>query len=145
MVNGFYICAVIVNVWFTRSWSVSSNGSVPEYASCFLPTAQHLYSVKFISKDDTIRKLICIINWLPRSPDLSPLDYFLKEKLYQNHPRNMEQWKHKIKTEMAAAYKTMCQRVIINLFEVRWVSTVESSTSRQHNIVHMNLQIIVHK
>ncbi|CAG4969499.1 unnamed protein product [Colias eurytheme] len=37
------------------------------------------------------------INWPPRSPDLSPVDYFvwryLKSKVYENNPRNLTQLK----------------------------------------------------
>lgn len=59
------------------------------------------------------------INWSPRSPDLSPLDYFawgyLKSKVYQNNPMNLTQLKQNIRSEMAAISKAMCQRVIANL------------------------------
>ncbi|KAL0879455.1 hypothetical protein ABMA27_003206 [Loxostege sticticalis] len=59
------------------------------------------------------------INWPPRSPDLSPLDYFLwgylKSKVYEDNPRNLTQLKQNISSEMAAISRALCQRVIANL------------------------------
>lgn len=44
------------------------------------------------------------IEWPPRSPDLTPMDYFLwgylKERVYQNRPGNIEDLKTKIRMEI---------------------------------------------
>ncbi|KAK9874473.1 hypothetical protein WA026_002822 [Henosepilachna vigintioctopunctata] len=61
----------------------------------------------------------CNINWPSRSPDLSPFDYFvwgyLKSKVYENKPTNLEQLKQTMRSEMAAISRVMCQRFISNL------------------------------
>ena len=52
------------------------------------------------------------VNWLPRSRDLTPLDYFLwgavKNKCYANHPQTIEALKHEIEV---AIYGTEAQTI----------------------------------
>lgn len=54
--------------------------------------------------------------WPPRSPDLSPLDFYLwgslKGKVYQNNPTTLSQLKANIEREMAAITKETLKAVI---------------------------------
>ena len=92
--------------WFQQDGATfhTSNGS--------MEVVNELFPNKVISRRGNI-------DWPPRSPDLSPLDYFawgyLKSKVYQNNPTNLTQLKQNIRSEMAAISRAMCQRVIANL------------------------------
>ncbi|KPJ21635.1 Transposable element Tc3 transposase [Papilio machaon] len=59
------------------------------------------------------------IPWPPRSPDLTPLDFFLwgymKSRVYSNNPTSIAQLKANIHGEMAAIPRAMCERVFGNL------------------------------
>lgn len=59
------------------------------------------------------------IAWPPRSPDLTPPDFFmwgyLKSRVYSNNPATINQLKTNIQEEMTAIPRAMCQRVFTNL------------------------------
>lgn len=59
------------------------------------------------------------IKWPPRSPDLSPLDYFLwgylKSKVYKNKPTTLTQLKTNIVSEIGTLTNILCKRVVGNL------------------------------
>ncbi|XP_046962436.1 uncharacterized protein LOC124531912 [Vanessa cardui] len=59
------------------------------------------------------------IPWPPRSPDLTPLDFFLwgylKSRVYANKPTTIAQLKENIREEMSAIPRAMCQKVFTNL------------------------------
>lgn len=58
------------------------------------------------------------IVWPPRSPDLSPLDFylwgFLKGKVYANNPKTLQDLKNNIETEIAAIPSETLKRVVAN-------------------------------
>lgn len=58
------------------------------------------------------------IPWPPRSPDLTPPDFFLwgylKHKVYNNNPKNIDQLKENIRGEMAASTPTLLKKVFNN-------------------------------
>lgn len=62
------------------------------------------------------------INWPPRSPDLTPMDFFLwgylKSKVYVNKPTSLAQLRENIRHEMAAITESTCRAVMRN-FAVR--------------------------
>ena len=57
--------------------------------------------------------------WPPRSPDLTPPDFFLwghlKTKVYVNKPRTIQDLKENIKSEIAAIDSGMLQRTFANM------------------------------
>ena len=57
--------------------------------------------------------------WPARSPDLNPLDFFmrgfLKARVYQAQPRNLTELKASIRAVLATVTRDMCQRVMTNL------------------------------
>ncbi|MDA5927441.1 hypothetical protein M9999_15270, partial [Listeria monocytogenes] len=58
------------------------------------------------------------ISWPPRSPDLTPMDFFLwgylKAKVYDTNPRSIEALKENIRREMTSISAVTCRAVIDN-------------------------------
>ncbi|CAK1550166.1 unnamed protein product [Leptosia nina] len=58
------------------------------------------------------------IPWPPRSPDLTPMDFFLwgylKERVYANNPRTVVDLKENIRREISAIEHSLLQRVARN-------------------------------
>lgn len=95
----------------SRTW-FQQDGATCHTSNDSMKVVYELFPSKVISRRGNIY-------WPPRSPDLSPLDYFawgyLKNKVYQNKPTNLIQLKENIRSEMAAISRAMCRRVIANL------------------------------
>lgn len=95
----------------SRTW-FQQDGATCHTSNDSMEVVNELFPNKVISRRGNL-------NWPPRNPDLSPLDYFawgyLKSKVYQNNPTNLTQLKQNIRSEMAAISIAMCQRVIANL------------------------------
>ena len=57
--------------------------------------------------------------WLPRSPDLTPLDFFvwgyLKSKVFLTQPANLADWHHRITMEAAQIPQDMIIRAMCNM------------------------------
>ena len=79
-----------------------------------MPACEKL-EVFFFSKDRIISKNL----WPPRSPDLTPADFFLwgllKGKVYKNTPRTIEQLKDAIRKEIQAVNADTLGKVFQNL------------------------------
>lgn len=94
----------------SRTW-FQQDGATRHTTNQAMVAVKELFPNKVISRRGNI-------NWPPRSPDLSPLDYFawgyIKSKVYENNPTNLTQLKQNIRSEMAAISRAMCQRVIAN-------------------------------
>ena len=58
-------------------------------------------------------------NWPPRSPDLSPLDFFLwgylKSKVYNPRPATLDQLEQNIRNQVAALDPAMINRAILDM------------------------------
>lgn len=58
------------------------------------------------------------IKWPPRSPDLSPLDFYLwgylKGRVYNNNPKTLTELKSNIRQEISGIGKVVLSRVIEN-------------------------------
>ena len=61
------------------------------------------------------------ISWPPRSPDLSPCDFFLwgylKAKVYKHRPRTLQELKDVIRQEVAAIPREVTRRTMDNFRE----------------------------
>jgi hypothetical protein len=72
------------------------------------------------------------IGWPPRSPDLTPCDFFLcsylKAQVYQHRPQTLEDRKEAITQEVAAIRPEMIRRVMENYREGLSVSTMNATT-----------------
>lgn len=75
------------------------------------------------------------INRPPRSPDLTPMDFFLwgyvKSKVYANKPTSLAQLKEIIRHEMAAITETTCRAVIGNF-------SARLNECRERNGLHLD-------
>lgn len=61
------------------------------------------------------------IEWPARSPDLTPLDYFLwgylKSKVYQTKPNNLDELRNRILQEAALVDRNMIRMAISHFYE----------------------------
>ena len=73
----------------------------------------------FLKKKFPERNLITKPLWPPRSPDLTPLDFFvfgyLKSKVYTNNPQTLNELKENIKQEVRNMPRTFLQNSFISL------------------------------
>lgn len=93
-----------------RTW-FQQDGATSHTSNRSLPRVREIFPNKLISRRGDI-------NWPPRSPDLTPMDFFLwgyvKSKVYANKPTSLAQLKENIRHEMAAITETTCRAVIGN-------------------------------
>jgi hypothetical protein len=75
---------------------------------------RQLFGERIISKNSQI-------NWPPRSPDFSAPDYFLwgylKEQMYVNKPRTLEQLKENIRAEIRVLEPETLTNIMNNAIE----------------------------
>lgn len=78
------------------------------------------------------------IEWPARSPDLSPLDFFLwgylKGKVYRNKPQSVDELKNAIRTEISLIGQDVLQKVMENMLK-RAESCVASGGRHMKDIV----------
>lgn len=93
-----------------RTW-FQQDGAPPHTANITMATLRAKFPNKLISRRGDI-------NWPPRSPDLSPLDYFLwgylKDRVYRSKPKTLTELKDNIEREIIAIPKDMLERSIQN-------------------------------
>lgn len=94
----------------SRTW-FQQDGATCHTSNMSLEVVRELFPSKVISRRANI-------DWPPRSPDLSPPDYFLwgylKSRVYVNNPRTTAQLKQNIRQEIAAIPQETCRRVLEN-------------------------------
>ena len=68
------------------------------------------------------------VQWAPRSPDLSPIDFFLwgylKDQVYKDKPRTPEQLKRALIAEVSAMPSEMVDRAVDHLQTVRLLQVI---------------------
>jgi len=78
------------------------------------------------------------IGWPPRSPDLTPCDFFLwgylKAKVYEQRPQSLRALKEAITQEVEAIPPEMTQRVMNN-FRERLQQCVDSAGSHLRDVL----------
>ena len=93
------------NFWFQQ------DGATCHTADLTLRLLQKKFPGRVVSKRGDIE-------WPPRSPDLTPPDFFLwgflKSKVYANKPKTINDLKSNIRSEMAAISAEMLARVMYN-------------------------------
>lgn len=91
------------NTWFQQ------DGATPHTTKQSLAACNDLFPQQVISLRGNIE-------WPPRSPDLSPLDFFLwgylKDKVYINNPGTLDELKKNISEEMMQISKATLKRVV---------------------------------
>lgn len=79
------------NIWFQQ------DGAPPHYSIAVRNFLNETFPNRWIGRRGPIE-------WPPRSPDITPLDFFLwgylKSKVYVNRPNNIDDLKHRIRQEM---------------------------------------------
>jgi hypothetical protein len=95
----------------SRMW-FQQDGATCHTANVSIGLLKNVFPGKLISKRGDIE-------WPPRSPDLSPCDYFLwgylKSVVYENNPSNLEQLKRNIIQEINKVPEVTFRRVYQNL------------------------------
>lgn len=110
-----------------RTW-FQQDGATSHTSNMSLPRVREIFSGKLISRRGDI-------NWPPRSPDLTPMDFFLwgylKSKVYANQPTSLAHLKENIRHEMAAIPESTCRAVISNF-------TVRLNECREREGLHLD-------
>lgn len=93
------------NVWFQQ------DGATAHTSNVCMAEVRRLFPGKVISHRGDV-------DWPPRSPDLSPCDFFLwgylKNKVYINKPRTVVELKDAIERDIRAIPRNMVERVMTN-------------------------------
>lgn len=78
------------------------------------------------------------IQWPPRSPDLTPCDFFLwgylKSQVYRNSPATLDALKNNIRREIEAITEDTCRRVMVN-FRGRLQECQERNGAHLDNVI----------
>lgn len=94
----------------TRTW-FQQDGATAHTSNTAMPVVRQLFPSKVISRRGDIA-------WPPRSPDLTPMDFFLwgylKSKVYETNPRSIDVLKENIRREMASITEVTCRAVMDN-------------------------------
>ena len=89
-------------------------------ATCYTSNAS-MREIESFFKDRIITKNL----WPPRSPDLTPADFFLwgllKGKVYKNTPRTIKQLKDAIRQEIQTVNAEKYSRIWRNAFKCAWM------------------------
>lgn len=93
---------------FGQTW-FQQDGAAPHYALIARNYLDEIFVGRWIGRRGAIE-------WPARSPDLTPLDYFLwghlKDRVYRTTPRNIDELKQRIKDEIAAIPPETIQRAV---------------------------------
>ena len=104
------ISADIQQEWFQQ------DGATPHTAAASRLWLQQRFPDRVISLKEAVQ-------WAPHSPDLSPLDFFLrgylKDRVYKDKPRTSEQLKRALIAEVSAMLSEILDRAVDHLQTVR--------------------------
>jgi hypothetical protein len=96
----------MAETWFQQ------DGAPPHTAYLTIDLLKNIFGDRLISSR-------CEFNWAPRSPDLSPLDYFVwgyaKTNVFKNNPHTIGELKVEIENFISSIPQDMCQRAINNM------------------------------
>lgn len=91
------------NIWFQQ------DGAPPHYAANVRRYLEEVFPGRWIGRRGAIE-------WPPRSPDLTPLDFFLwgylKSKVYLQKPNNLEELRERIRDEIQSIPGEILQNVL---------------------------------
>ena len=104
------ISADIQQEWFQQ------DGATPHTAAASCLWLQQRFPDRVISLKEEVQ-------WAPHSPDLSPLDFFLrgylKDRVYKDKPRTSEQLKRALIAEVSAMLSEILDRAVDHLQTLR--------------------------
>ena len=112
MLTHFFRPELQNNEYFNRNTWFQQDGATAHTANVSMNAVRELFPEKNISRNGTIP-------WPPRSPDLSPCDFFLwgylKSVVYNTNPNTVTQLKENIRTEVSRIPQALCKRVFENM------------------------------
>ena len=96
------------SVWFQQ------DGAPPHFGLQVRNFLNDTFTERWIGRREAIE-------WPPRSPDLTALDFFfwgyLKDRVYKTKPRNLDDLRHRITTEVALITIDMLENVNSNFYQ----------------------------
>lgn len=114
MLNNFFIPSLDELDIDTGLVYFQQDGATPHTAANSMNLLRNVFGHRLISRFGDI-------TWPSRSPDLSVCDFFLwgylKHKVYQTKPRNLNALKERITEEIQAITQPMLERVLNNFFK----------------------------
>lgn len=112
MLNNFFEPALQDFDGYNRDTWFQQDGNTCHTSNRSLPVIQALFPEKLISRRGDLP-------WPPRSPDLTPCDFYLwgylKSVVYRNNPRTLIALKENIRQEIQAIGPETLRRVFLNL------------------------------
>lgn len=116
--------------WNDRTW-FQQDGAPPHRARVIMDYLKQTYPGRLISLGGNVL-------WPPRSPDLSPLDFYLwgylKGKVYDNNPTTLAQLKENIEREIAAIPLNTLTNVMLN-FRNRMIECQAQNGGHLPNVI----------
>jgi hypothetical protein len=111
MLQNFFAPALQDFSGFNRSSWFQQDGATCHTSNDSIAALREIFGQKVISKRGDI-------HWPPRSPDLTPMDFYLwgylKSKVYISNPVSIEELKENIREEMQNISPTTCRAVMQN-------------------------------
>lgn len=112
MISDFFRLELQNSPSFNRNTWFQQDGATAHTANVSMNAVRQLFPEKNISRNGTIP-------WPPRSPDLSPCDFFLwgylKSVVYKTNPSTVTQLKENIRAEVSRIPQSLCKRVFENM------------------------------
>ena len=95
---------------FDKQW-LMQDGATPHTSKRTIACLKEIFECRIVSRKTPIE-------WPARSPDLNPCDFYLwgnlKSKVYENHPKTLEELKEKIEIEIKSIAQSEINNVIDN-------------------------------
>lgn len=114
MLDNFFIPELHQHVSYNNRTHFQQDGATAHTARVTMTKVKELFPGKLISRFGDIP-------WPPRSPDLSPCDFFLwgylKSRVYSDSPSTIQALQANIEREIAAISPELCKRVFTNMKE----------------------------
>lgn len=115
MLRSFLIPTLQESRGYTRNTWFQQDGATCHTSNESIEVVREMFPQKLISRRGDI-------SWPPRSPDLTPADFFLwgylKSRVYSNNPTNLQQLKLNIRQEMESISRETLTKVFQN-FDAR--------------------------
>ena len=113
------------------------DGAPPHYAKCVREMLHSRFGERWIGRGGPVE-------WPPRSPDLSPLDFFLwgylKRRVYRNRPTSLQDLKENITEECSRIPSETLEKVVSNCYR-RMLRCKENNGGHFEHL----LQYVVHE
>lgn len=131
MIDEFLLPQLQLYPGYNNRTLFQQDGATPHTARVSMEKLRSIFPNKLISKYGDIP-------WAPRSPDLTPCDFFLwgylKSKVYDTNPQTIEALQENIRREVRKITPALCRRVMENL-RARFQECIEENGRHLDDIV----------